>query len=148
MFNIVRVYAETKIVRVIEVVDLVELAEGLIAATKPHGLGGRDAVRAAKDQLAPPDRRDAPCLDRPFNFSSAATRSLISLETESIPSFVPRTRSTRRFFSNFRCSSSCRTNEVVCLSSSSTGAIGSPFLCESSIPHGNRVGHPQDRCHS
>jgi hypothetical protein len=39
------------------------------------------------------------------------------------------TRSTKRVFSSFRCSSSCRTNEAVCRSSSNTDAIGSPFSC-------------------
>src|SRR5437016_5111714 len=65
----------------------------------------------------------------PFSVSSTATRLLMSLKTDSRPSFVPRTRSTRRVFSSFRCSWSCRTNEVVCRSSSNTGAIVSPFSC-------------------
>src|SRR5438309_8204905 len=82
----------------------------------------------------------------PFSVSSTATRLLMSLKTDSRPSFVPLTRSTRRVFSSFRCSWSCRTNEVVCRSSSNTGAIVSPFSCNALYPHMGPGGDQQDGC--
>jgi hypothetical protein len=109
MLHVVGIRSKTEIVRVFKIFDLVELAQRFVP------------IAESAMQLALAD---------PFSFSSTATRLLMSLKTDSSPSFVPRTRSTRRVFSSFRCSSSCRTNEAVCRSSSNTGAIGSPFSYE------------------
>jgi hypothetical protein len=129
MLHGVGIRSKSDIVRVFKVFDLIELAQGFIPIAESEVFGAETLSAPVKISLLQPIGAIQLALADPFSFSSIATGLLMSLKTDSSPSFVPRTRSTRSVFSSFRCSSSCRRNEAVCRSSSNTGAIVSPFSC-------------------
>src|SRR6185295_20109243 len=65
MLHVVGIRSKSEIVRVLEVFDLIELAQGFIPISESDGVRRRDTIRSGKDQLTPADRRNAAGTRRP-----------------------------------------------------------------------------------